>query len=289
MKQNMKRVILVLCMAVCVFALSACTKKDASAEAVPKEIAEAMRSGAEYYLAQFDGYSDEELAKNVKRNEKQGNTVMMAALESWRLAKNDVGRLISGKEAVLSETVERLSEDSYRISMRVSFEKRALDFILTAEEGVEEFYGADTPLIPTDITLTPIYTTGEKLKKAGMNTAMGMGTVFAVLIFMSFIIASFKNINKWETNMKAKKEEQKKAAEIQAIPTPAAPAPAAPVPAAPIPEPVQEVVLPEENLADDMELVAVITAAIAASQSVPVEGLVVRSIRRKASSKWKNA
>ena len=41
---------------------------------------------------------------------------------------------------------------------------------------------------------------------------------------------------------------------------------------------------------DDLELVAVITAAIAASMgSTSTDGLVVRSIRRKPGAKWKRA
>ena len=37
----------------------------------------------------------------------------------------------------------------------------------------------------------------------------------------------------------------------------------------------------EENLVDDLELVAVITAAIAASENARADGLVVRSIIRR--------
>ncbi len=47
----------------------------------------------------------------------------------------------------------------------------------------------------------------------------------------------------------------------------------------------------EEELVSDCELVAVITAALYASlgDAVPEGGLVVRSIRKTNSSKWKNA
>ena len=62
----------------------------------------------------------------------------------------------------------------------------------------------------------------------------------------------------------------------------------APVPAVnravPAPAPAAE-----EDLTDDLELVAVITAAIAASEDTPADGLVVRSIRRVPGSKWKKA
>ena len=40
------------------------------------------------------------------------------------------------------------------------------------------------------------------------------------------------------------------------------------------------------NLADDLELVAVITAAIAMQEKVSTDSFVVRSIRRRPSNKW---
>ena len=301
MKQNIKKVLLVLCMAVCFFALTACSGSKKESEPVPETIVSTMKTGAENYLKEFDSYDDETLATTLKRVQKQKNTVMESAITSWQSSKADLGRLVS----VLSEDVERVDEETYKITVRASYEQRELDFVLTAEEVVSDNYGG-TSLAATEMVFTPIFTTGEKLERAAMNTLMGMGTVFLVLIFISFIIASLKNVNTLEANFKAK-QEAKKAAAVPApaapaaVPAPAAPAavpapapaPAAPAPApapaasaVPVPEPI---VYEEENLADDMELVAVITAAISAAAAVPAEGLVVRSIRRKSGSKWKNA
>ena len=292
MKQNIKKVLLVLCMAVCFFALTACSGSKKESEPVPETIVSTMKTGAENYLKEFDSYDDETLATTLKRVQKQKNTVMESAITSWQSSKADLGRLVS----VLSEDVERVDEETYKITVRASYEQRELDFVLTAEEVVSDNYGR-TSLAATEMVFTPIFTTGEKLERAAMNTLMGMGTVFLVLIFISFIIASLKNVNTLEANFKAK-QEAKKAAAVPAPAAPAAvpapaPAPAAPAPApapaasaVPVPEPV---VYEEENLADDMELVAVITAAISAAAAVPAEGLVVRSIRRKSGSKWKNA
>lgn len=42
---------------------------------------------------------------------------------------------------------------------------------------------------------------------------------------------------------------------------------------------------PEEEV-DDLELVAVITAAVAASMNTSVDNLVVRSIKRKKTNRW---
>ena len=45
-----------------------------------------------------------------------------------------------------------------------------------------------------------------------------------------------------------------------------------------------------ENPADDLELVAVITAAVAAAMgTTSTDGFVVRSIKRKSNQKWKKA
>ncbi|WP_125140132.1 OadG family protein [Clostridium transplantifaecale] len=295
MKQNMKKVLLVLCMAVSFFALTACSGSNKDSEPVPETIESTMKTGAENYLKEFDSYDDEALATTLKRVQKQKNTVMESAISSWQSSKPDLGRLVS----ILSEEVERVSEDSYKVTVRASYEERELEFALTAEEVVSDNYGG-TSLAATEMVFTPIFTTGEKLERAGMNTLMGMGTVFLVLIFISFIIASLKNVNTLEANYKAKKEAAKAAASEPVVPAPApsapVPAPAVPVPA-PVPAPVVSEPVPapepafceEENLADDMELVAVITAAISAAACVPAEGLIVRSIRRKSGSKWKNA
>ena len=102
---------------------------------------------------------------------------------------------------------------------------------------------------------------------------MGMGVVFAVLIFISWLISMFKYISVFEAKMKAKKN--------AAAAAPAAPAPAAaPAPTAAPAE--------EENLTDDTELVSVITAAIAAYEGKETvdNGLVVRSIKRVSNRNW---
>lgn len=98
---------------------------------------------------------------------------------------------------------------------------------------------------------------GDTMGKAALNTVMSMAIVFAVLIFISLIISCFKFIA----------AAQNKSASNAETATPVA-APAAPA--------------VEENLTDDLELVAVITAAIAAaSECESTDGLVVRSIVRR--------
>ena len=84
------------------------------------------------------------------------------------------------------------------------------------------------------------------MERAALNTVIGMGTVFIVLIFISLLIYCFRFINIFENKMKKSEKPAEEASAPAAVP-------------------VEE---PAEDLTDDRELVAVITAAIAASEGV---------------------
>ena len=119
------------------------------------------------------------------------------------------------------------------------------------------------------------YTLAEKLSQALLNTLTGMATVFVILILISYIIGCFRHIHKFEEYLARRKAEKL-----------ARKAPAAIAGEKPVAEnqPRESV-----DLVDDLELVAVITAAIAASENTSADSLVVRSIKRAPSSKWKKA
>ena len=109
---------------------------------------------------------------------------------------------------------------------------------------------------------------GERMATAGLNTIMGITIVFLVLYLISLLISLLKYVNKLDAK---KPKEQENA-----------------------PLPVSNNNSGEENLANDLELVAVITAAIHAYEEaqgnpVPTNGLYVRSIRKVNRSKWFNA
>lgn len=132
----------------------------------------------------------------------------------------------------------------------------------------EMYNKAIASYLPEEMVVSAVYSKTELMKQAGMNTLLGMGTVFIVLIFISFIISLFKFLPalfaKKPKIEDLKKEESKPLAPAKA----ATPAPAA------------------GNLMNDAELVAVITAAIYAAEgqagngAVSKDKLVVRSIRR---------
>lgn len=251
MKQFMRRALAVLCLTMAMLSLTACANSTAAEETIDEQEKTYVAQMADSTLRTFDMMSQEELQATLKAAEKSKDTVLSAAITSWLGVKEDLGALVS-VDAVEVELVE----DGYGADIDATFEKRKLSAHIAIDEDKTHY---------TAISFNPAYTTGERLSKAGLNTLMGMGTVFLVLIFISFLISLFKYIHEWEE--KSKKNN--------------APAPAAPAPA--------PVAAEEEELVDDLELVAVITAAIAASENTSADGLVVRSIKRAPASKWKRA
>lgn len=136
--------------------------------------------------------------------------------------------------------------------------------------SIEIIFTNDIYLHMTSCTLNLDQSMGQLMGKAALNTLLGMGTVFAVLILISLIISCFNFIPKIQDSL---------------FPSKAQKAPEAPkAPVAPVI--VQE---EEEDLSDDMELVAVIAAAIASYEGTSTEGFQVRSIRRANTNKWKRA
>ena len=258
MKQYIKRVLLVLCMTVSLFSLSACS---ASTEPKGKELDPMMEmaisqsaEGLMQSIAALDEAQAMEMEASFLAEDQFG---LASGVTSWLGVMKDTGAFVG----VISSETEIGADDEYVSTIVAQFENRNVEFKMFSAED-----GSGQGLMPTSISFTPEYTFGEKMEKAAMNTLLGMGTVFVVLIFISFIIAGLKFVNVFETKMKNK----------QAAETPAPVAEAAPV-------------VEEEELVDDLELVAVITAAIAASTNSSTDGLVVRSIKRAPGAKWKRA
>lgn len=137
-----------------------------------------------------------------------------------------------------------------------------------ASGEVEILFSNDIFFEMSSCTLNIEESFSDLMIRAALNTLIGMAMVFVVLIIIIAIISAMSIIPKLQAKF-AKKEEA-------TVPVEAAPVVVAPVVA-------------EEELADDMELVAVIAAAIAAYEGTSTDGFRVRSIKRANTSKWKRA
>ena len=171
----------------------------------------------------------------------------------WQDALEDIGTYQGTGGGSVS-----FDDDEVKISIEVLGSSHNATVEIVLDSALVSYIG---------ITTNVHYSTGEIMVKAGMNTLIGMGTVFAVLILISLIISCFTLISKFEQKQKTE--------------TPAA---------APAADPVVEQIAAKEELSDDTELVAVIAAAIAAYEgAASTDGFVVRSIRKSNKSKWQNA
>ena len=130
-------------------------------------------------------------------------------------------------------------------------------------------YSLDRKGVPTLISVNVNHSFGEKLRSAGLNTLLGMGMAFTVLIIIALVISAFPLINK----LTEKKPESAKEITQKSM------------------DNVTSQIADKEELSGDTELVAVIAAAIAAYEgSATTDGFVVRSVRKVGkASNWKKA
>ena len=133
---------------------------------------------------------------------------------------------------------------------------------------VEIIFSNDQFLKLESASITQNFTMAEKMEKGALNTLIGISTVFIVLILICLLISCFGIIPKIQKSIadgKKAKEEEKSATEKS------------------IDNAVNQIIANETvDESDDLELVAVIAAAIAAYEgSATTEGYVVRSIRRR--------
>lgn len=65
----------------------------------------------------------------------------------------------------------------------------------------------------TSMTYSVQYSLAANMQRAGMNTLMGIGIVFLMLVFLSFVIGLFKYIEKFQNVGKKKAAEEAPKAE----------------------------------------------------------------------------
>ncbi|MCD7863574.1 MAG: OadG family protein [Lachnospiraceae bacterium] len=260
----MKKTVSLVCVLACVFALTACgssdtantyqTDKQTNAETVATDsiipiIEASASSGSVMDVINADGYTDEEWESAVYNSfgiEVDGSAYV-SAVNSYIDGIEEMGEIVS-----IGDVTSSVDDDQIIIYVDVVGTERTGQFeIIVSNDYFTKLESC---------SLNVNYTMGEKMSKAAMNTLLGMGMVFVVLIIIMAIISLFKYIPMIQEKFSKKPE------------TPVA-APA-PVPAAPA-----EVY--EEEETDDTELVAVIAAAVAAFEGqTSTDGFVVRSIRR---------
>lgn len=239
-----KKLSLMLCLVIMTLAMAACGTDPASVDYFGMAYDD-LKSGMEQDVASLVNMTDE----NRESINAYGSEEVIKLLTTWDETVADLGDY----QGLGEFTIDK-AQDTVTTTQTVNFPGR--DVVVTYVYTYD--YETKQPSL-TDANTDLVYTLGEQMSRAAMNTLMGMGTVFVVLILISLIISCFKVFPYLE---------QKKAAKN---------APAAPA----VTEQVAQREEQEQQLTDDLELVAVITAAIAAGTGASTDSFVVRSIHRR--------
>ena len=255
-----KKISLLGIVLILIFAFTGCS----SSNTIEYDQAE-LEQYAEFIIQNFSAMTDEELDSFEDLSDLELDLTMLntgvpvsgenfvTMTDAWQAAEEECGEFVSASGTYTAE----VTNEGVTLTTSAEFADRtaSIDFMFDDNLNMES------------ITVSADYSTGEILQKAGLNTILGMGTVFVVLIFLSFVIWLLKFIPVLE----------KKFRKAPAYAEPVKADKPAAVPAA----------IPEETAAeDDSELVAVIAAAVAAAEGTSVDGFVVRSIKRRKTNKW---
>ncbi|MFI3177085.1 MAG: OadG family protein [Eubacteriales bacterium] len=250
----MKKYLTLLCMITCTLLFTACGSKQ-EALSVDTSVLDTFTSSivgvitdpvsAETYLS----LGEYEMAIEEMTWQQAGllmsSEVFIAGIESYQDALEEIG-----DSPVITAINNEVGNDSIVATVSVDGRLRDAEIVILYDEKYEI----------TSVVTNVDYTFGEQMTKAGLNTLLGLGSVFSVLILIMFIISRFKYIAIFEEKSKQSSTVSERAVE----------------------QVVERIVEQEEIAVDqDCELVAVIAAAIAASEgATTTDGFVVRSIRK---------
>ena len=263
----MKKFMALICMMACIFGLTACGNEEPLTEYEQYKVENAQQIASDYIVPILSQYMDDVRVHDLDE---------YTAEEIEYMLESQLGLKVDGyafSTAIGSFYSAMASMGTISEVGEISAEIDGDQIIVEVEIIGEKKNGTAEIILSNDMfwkmqsaALNPESGMGELMGKAALNTLIGMGTVFCVLILISFIISYFKIISKVQDNAAKKKAaKENSAAGVENA----------------VAQIVEQEAVVEET--DDLELVAVIAAAVAACQgAASTEGFVVRSIRRRA-------
>lgn len=279
----MKKILAVLCTLTCLLGLTACGNETVLSAADESNLQMAKNISVNYvvpYLCNFfDDTTAQEYLEEYNKDEMEyiAESVFFNAISMFTEYGYDTSGIVKiyvdgggflGGIASFNTAYETIGDvtEIGEPTAKIAGNQVVVDvpIIGTYKNATAEIvYTNDVFLTMTGATLNVEATKSEAMGKAALNMVMGMGTVFALLIFISLLIGLFGLIPKIQKNYKNRESDVAKTHNEgltdQAIAH----------------------IIEKEEKNDDRELVAVIAAAIAASRGEnSTSGFVVRSIRK---------
>ena len=184
------------------------------------------------------------------------STSAVSSVQSWMEVKEELGDFVSVEDHEI--TVE---DDTITVVSDCNFANGTGSVTTTISRDDLSMEGM--------VFSTGEQTLGEKMKEAALNTLMGVGVVFVMLLFLCLVFAQIKHVNKLAALFEKKEPFAEHVASVGA-PSAAVASPVTTGASAAAADPMK-----------DGALVAVIAAAIAAAEGTSVDGFVVRSIKKR--------
>lgn len=265
-----KKLIGFLAVLACFVFLTACgsNAQNDETQEIPQETQSLLYSNTEMVAQNMDQAVIDGTIEDYKDYE---IAAVYTGLQSWDSAKKEIGNIDFTTDAdgngsadcFTDKSITLDDEGNYIVTVEVAGDQKTTDLVVTYDKSLNSF---------VSIVANVNYSFKELMQQAGLNTLLGMGTTFFVLILLSLIIAAFGRIftsieKKKIEEARKKDEEAKKSSDpfVTAVPVAEQGAPA--------------------SQSDDGALIAVIAAAVTAYReqaepSVAPDGFVVRKIRR---------
>ena len=236
-----KKLLLLISICLCLLGMTACTKTDPTTLDYNGYSYDELQSSVQNTIAALVNMSDADKANYLAGS----NELTVRLITDWEEACQGVGNYVGYNAGDFTLTK---SDDTLTAEQTVQFEKRPVTVTFVYTYSTMEV---------KDVSISQVKTLKENLSNAGRNTLMGMGIVFILLVLISLIIYAFKLI----PYFRGKKKSGQSLDGADGA--------------------VLKQIVQREQLQDEFELVAVISAAIAAETGTSTDSFVVRSIKRR--------
>ena len=182
-----KKISLLLCILIMTLSFAGCSDKSVE----ESYDSETLESSAEFIISNFSQMQEADLEQFKSISGFQLDYTMMQTglkvsgesfvgmINSWQAAEEECGAYISHGDYQIE-----VKSDGYVVSALAQYEEREATISFTFDKGLNM----------ESLDVSAKFSIGEILTKAGLNTLLGMGTVFAVLIFLAFLIDWIKYI-----------------------------------------------------------------------------------------------
>ncbi len=237
------KIILMVSILVCMLSMCSCEKQVDEAELM---LDAQLQMACEQAAGTLADMSPEEISYYQSYYASQENgEIYTDLMTKWFEIQPQVGKYVELKDFSVEKTGKTISAVQV-----ISFEKRDVKLTYVLNANTKEV---------TAINVDMVYSLGEIMSKAGLNTVMGIGIVFLILILICLIIYCFSIIPVIQDKLSKNKKDMKIEVAEKTVVTP----------------------VQIQKGTDDLELIAVISAAIAAQTGASTDDFVVRSIKRR--------